>query len=547
MHGPAEIHKLSATQSRTALLAPLNAVPFPQIMIIPIGHDRQKTQRPPIVTYTLVALNVLFFIITLIADSGQEREIRSALQDVITYAEKHPHVVVNEKIEKLVARLGGLEALEFREEMRERRLNLSGGAAQDASLILDQPEMDLLATRLARAWDNYWVNRFGFVPSRHVASVFNYLSCIFLHGGWLHLAGNMLYLMLAGIAIEDLWGRGVYLIFYLCSGVAATLAHYAFEPHSEVPVIGASGAIAGLMGAFMVRHFRARVKFFYAFFFFIRRGTFHIPAYVVLPLWLLQQLFFATLTTQLGLSAGVAFWAHIGGFAFGATVAALLYHGGIELRYLTPQIEAQVSFDKSHVVNEALDLLNNGDADVALPKLQMRLQSRPDDVDTMYALAQAYYQLGHRHEMEALFHQIIRVQPKAGNRDAALNAYGTLLDTYNPDEKRTPLPPREWMLLCDYLKESARPEEASGEYLKLADAYPDQPYAIKALICAAELCLQHLNERERARALFKRAAAMSANSPAWRSRIAAGLVQLESAGSTAKLLNNFQVPDGHEE
>jgi membrane associated rhomboid family serine protease len=515
-------------------------------MIIPIGHDRQKTQRSPVITYTLVALNILFFVISLMADSGQDREIQAALSNLIEYAEKHPQVVISEQVEDLVVQLtGGADLFGFREEMRERRQRQKAGSGYSAAL-LEQPEMDLLAARLVKTWDNYWVNRFGFVPSRHAASLFNYLSCIFLHGGLLHLAGNMLYLMLAGIAIEDLWGRGVYLIFYLLSGMAATLAHYAFEPHSNIPVIGASGAIAGLMGAFMVRHFHARVKFFYAFFFFFRRGTFHIPAYVVLPLWLLQQLFFATMTTQLGISAGVAFWAHIGGFAFGAAVAAILHHGGIELRFLTPQVEAQVSFDKSHIVSEALDKLNSGDAAAALPRLQMRLQMKPDDVETMYALAQAYCQLGRRSEMVALFHQIIRLQLRAGNRDAALSAYGTLLDTYAEGEQPEPLPPREWMRLCDYLKETERPEAAASEYARLAEAYPDQAYAVRALICAAELYLHHLNESERARTLFRRAASHATASPAWRSRIAAGLVQIESSRSTARILNDFQFPDRDE-
>jgi membrane associated rhomboid family serine protease len=512
-------------------------------MIIPIGHDRQKTQRAPVVTYALVALNIFFFAVSMMFDSSQEQEILTALHNVMDYVVEHEQVVVSEKVEDLVVRLSGEES--FRDEMQQRRLQFKEAYGNPA-LLLEQPEVEMLASRLTRAWDNYWVIKYGFVPGRHLFSFFNYLSCIFLHGGLMHLAGNMLYLLLAGIAIEDLWGRAVYPVFYLLSGVAATLAHYVFDPHSETPVIGASGAIAGLMGAFMVRHFHARVKFWYAFFFFLRRGTFHIPAYVVLPLWLLQQLFFATVTTQMSISAGVAFWAHIGGFAFGAAFAAVLHHGGIESRYLTPGIEALVSFDKSHVVNEALDNLNNGDAAAALPRLQMRLQARPDDVNTMYALAQAYYQLGHRPEMVALFHQMIRLHLKAGNREAALDAYGTLLETYAEGERKDPLPAREWMILCDFLKEQNRLEEAAGEYEKLANAYPDQPFAAKALISAAELQLQHLNEREHARDLFHRAAGMHIASSAWRSRIAAGLVQIDNSRSTAKLINNFQFPSQDE-
>ncbi|MEL7099951.1 MAG: rhomboid family intramembrane serine protease [Pseudomonadota bacterium] len=135
----------------------------------------------------------------------------------------------------------------------------------------------------------------------------------FLHGGWLHLAGNMLFLWIFGDNIEDELGHLPYLFFYLASGVAAALAQYAFEPFSPVPMVGASGAIAGVMGAYLLMFPKARVDIFIFFIIFFR--IFPIPAWIMLMLWFGMQFFggLATPTDQ----GGVAYWAHAGGFIAG--------------------------------------------------------------------------------------------------------------------------------------------------------------------------------------------------------------------------------------
>ena len=125
-----------------------------------------------------------------------------------------------------------------------------------------------------------------------------------------------------------------------------------------------------------------------------------------------------------------------------------------------------------------------------------------------------------------MFFQVIRFQLKVGNRDAALNAYGAMLDSYGEGETPDPLPAREWMMLCDYLKELKMPAEAAGEYEKLATFYPDQQFTARALICAAELRLQ-TEDRDRARELFQRAADLAPSAPNWQARIIAGQAQLE--------------------
>ena len=501
-------------------------------IVIPIGHDRQVVQRLPIITFTLIGLNALIFLVTLGINTRQEARLGTALKSVIEYAQEHPDVALSSQAEDRLARLPfSAESIEeVRHAMHQRRANYNNATRYHSSVFDEQPEMDRLSAEFVKAYDGFWLFQYGFVPRYHKTSFFNYLSCMFLHGGWMHLIGNMLFLFLSGIAIEEVWGRGVFTVFYLLSGIGATAAHFVFSSQSTVPTIGASGAIAGLMGAFMVRHFKARVRLAYVYWFLFRfkAGTFEIPAYVVLPFWLLQQLFYATLYQSLGVTGGVAFWAHIGGFLCGALIAAALYHGRIEERFITPQIEAKITFGTSRVVTEAFAHLEKDETQVALRKLSQHLQTHPDDADALLALARTYAQMGERNHEVAAYHRLIRARLKTNDREGGLEAYGSLLDTYAEGEQQHPLPGREWMILCEYLNEQGMRAESVGEYEKLARAYPTEPFAAKALICAAEICFAQLNDATRARDLYHRASTLAPNIPAWRERIAKGLAQIEA-------------------
>jgi membrane associated rhomboid family serine protease len=148
---------------------------------------------------------------------------------------------------------------------------------------------------------------------------------MFLHGGWLHIAGNMLFLWIFGNNVEDRLKRPLFIAFYFLGGLAATALQLAFGPNSTIPNVGASGAIAAVLGAYLVLFPRARV-YTIVFFFFIT--AIELPAVAVLGFWFLLQLF----SGVGGLGAdvnggGVAYWAHVGGFAFGAAVTWLFFRG----------------------------------------------------------------------------------------------------------------------------------------------------------------------------------------------------------------------------
>jgi len=144
------------------------------------------------------------------------------------------------------------------------------------------------------------------------------LTAMFLHGSWSHIIGNMVFLWAFGPEIEDSMGRGRYLAFYLLGGLAATLAQVAASPHSTVPNLGASGAIAAVMGAFLVTYPRDRIKTVLIIFIFVKITL--IPAALLIGFWFLTQLFHAGQVAQVQ-TGGVAYLAHVGGFIFGAVTA----------------------------------------------------------------------------------------------------------------------------------------------------------------------------------------------------------------------------------
>jgi len=181
---------------------------------------------------------------------------------------------------------------------------------------------------------NRLVLMYGVIPARYSPTALVALPArltlapifvsMFLHGGWLHLLGNMLFLFVFGRSIEDRFGHLPFLMLYLISGVAAAVAQILVNSGSRLPSIGASGAIAGVLGAYFISYPGARITTLIPLFIFFWRVQ--IPAILFLGYWFLIQFAagFQTLSIQTATAGGVAWWAHIGGFAAGAFMALVL-------------------------------------------------------------------------------------------------------------------------------------------------------------------------------------------------------------------------------
>lgn len=182
---------------------------------------------------------------------------------------------------------------------------------------------------------NSFINNYGLVPAYLLSSqdtslidrIYPFFTSMFLHGGWLHLIGNMLYLYVFGDNVEDRMGHFKYLLFYLISGFAAAFAQIITNVHSTIPMVGASGSISGVLGAYILFFPKSRILTLVPVFFFIQ--LVEIPAAILLLLWFIIQFFSGVASLAATKNAGgIAFWAHVGGFVAGLVLARFFQKKG---------------------------------------------------------------------------------------------------------------------------------------------------------------------------------------------------------------------------
>src|SRR5229473_3492385 len=300
-------------------------------MIIPIAHEDQRGRRWPYVTIAIIALNVVVFLFTHSKMEAEQRQFAQVQFHILALSARYPDLQLPPEATDMVeafkrehARLYLTLEVPHRRPYDDWDAHLLSGTWTDMIL---QAQLARLTTQLDQFHHNSLAWNYAFHPYHPTA--ISYISANFLHGGWLHLIFNMWFLWLAGTVLEDAWGRLIYPLFYLLAGAVALLVHAGVFSGSIVPVLGASGAVAGLMGAFLVRFAKTRIKLLLFLWLGFRPylHRFSAPAYAVLPVWFVTQLFWALLT---GSGGGVAYWAHIGGFAFGVGAALVLRATGIE-------------------------------------------------------------------------------------------------------------------------------------------------------------------------------------------------------------------------
>lgn len=495
-----------------------------------------EAQRFPYVTLSIVLLNVFFYIITLLVAPKTQMAHYEHETELVEYYLFHSYLDLPETtLQKLspvsqqqidrVTRMNPSEPMRPMSQhpalMNKMLQEMQEGPAYGETdeeyqeriarqRQKEQEELDDLITAFERAYKNSFYIKYGYIPAR--GDVLTIFSSIFLHGGFFHLLFNMLFLWLSGCNIEDLWGRIVYPIFYLTGGILATLAHGMIHPESMIPLIGASGAIAAAMGAFMIRMYDTRIHFVYAFFMFrFHRGRFSAPAYIMLPLWLLQQVW--GVLSAGGSGAGVAFWAHIGGFVFGALVALLFKITGFEEKVLAPNIEKKLVVVDEHLAT-GIEKLQQNDVDGAIEDLKTALQHTPHDPNTLSELSKAYFKKGERKLALREFKRAVYFYMKRGEMQEAAEQY-LELDMEMPELM---LDPPQQMKIAGTLEQRAGQEasqypdakeakqkeyamytHAASAYRKVVAHYQrggkdtlNHPNAIKALNRYGDICLTHL-------------------------------------------------------
>jgi membrane associated rhomboid family serine protease len=424
------------------------------ILIIPVGHEDDTVRRLPWVTFFIIGFCVGVHILVSIQTASVRKDFEKKLVEFASFCLQHPGLEPDR--ETMVRLLGERNAGEFFDALEV--LRVQSGAPAGAHSMEDQARLDELALDLAHTAELVPTRSLGYVPARK--NVLGLLTGMFVHGGWLHLLGNLLFLYLTAPFIEDVWGRPLFLGFYLAAGVFSALMFGLHYPNLTAPLIGASGAIAGVMGAFLVRYWKTRIRFFYLFFMFVR-GTFSAPAFIMLPLWFFLELFNAGAMDALnpGRGGATAHWAHVWGFAFGVGVALLAHRLHLEERYISPKIEAQLNYvdGVSEHLEEALAKKMNRrpeEAFVQALDLARRNPGRADVARVMWSLA---VQTGRESEAAGPFAAFIEREVRRDQLEPALEDFrafrraGTgvtvspgvkvalarrLLETHAPDDAR---------------------------------------------------------------------------------------------------------------
>ena len=432
------------------------------MFVLPIGHEQGSVRRLPWVTFGIMGICVLTLVYSFYPPTMQEQatELIDRLGRLFT---DHPHVQIDEEVADFL--FAGMDE-DTRQAFLEMHRTTRPREESSGRMEEIQREFDRLVGELMALAEALPLRRWGLVPKRPAAETF--VTHMFMHAGVLHLLGNFLILYLAGPFVEDVWGRGLYAGFYVAAGLAAAIVFMVKHPELNVPLVGASGAIAGVMGAFLVRYWNTHIHFFYIFGFMFS-GTFSAPAWVMLPMWFVEQLLMASLSSASMPAGGVAYWAHIGGFTFGVGTALVIRHYRVEERYINAKLDAVINktlVDNS-VVDEALETKMSGNPDRAFAMLHEEVRRQPRNRDVMLALWSVA--LGEKRLAEAapVFLAMIRQELRAGDTRSAIEHWLDLVERV-PDVRASPM---LLVRLAQVLSGSGHQDEAAAALrLALLDA-----------------------------------------------------------------------------
>jgi membrane associated rhomboid family serine protease len=465
-------------------------------MLIPIGHENMTVRRWPIVTFALILINVGAFLATDSAIDKESREMSNLRLHILLLTAMHPELNVPQEAQSLVS--------SFHEKNPEGwdKLNDPTHEPIDAfdveMRLMDDSEklqsmLDELGQDYARATHEFVINKYGFVPATPGKA--SYLTANFLHGNWLHLIGNMWFLWLAGFVLEDAWGRITYTIFYLIAGTAALQFHSWINAGSLIPTIGASGAVAALMGAFWVRFPKIKIEMLWVYFFF-RTRRFNASAYWLLSLWLLVEIFYGTLFGQ---ATGVAHWAHVGGFLFGAVAALIIRYSGIE-RTISAAIDQKVSWTCDPELTRAQEFIDQQKPDEAVAILQKLTSAKPMSFDGWNLLREIYWQ---KQDFPAYLNATLKSCESHLKAHDDVGAWNDCETYRNGGGKQ--LPAGIHFDLCRILENQGNFEGAACEYEKLAADHPSERQCLMAQLAAGRIYLKKLSRPKDALKIYEAA------------------------------------------
>jgi len=396
-------------------------------MIIPYGQERNSVRLLPWVTILIILIS---FIIHLnVKEKNKEiyNKVIRVARKLITYYMNHPYLIIDKKKERNEINYEGESAKErFFKLFRER---FEGDIPDEETVAEEQKKLNEYIDRINDLKEEHPFVKWGFTPVKK--NLKTSITYMFIHGGWIHLLSNLFLLYLVGPYIEDVWGKTMYAASYLIIGVFSAYAFAAHYPNMAGPLIGASGAISGIMGAFLVRFWNAKIKFFFWFWFIW--GKFKAPAWLMIPIWFGNEILTAKEMDSIYQNgSGVAHWAHVWGFVFGVLLAVALSFFKYEQKVVNKKYEEKFTFtDRGFLDYEkALQLKEEGKLEEAFNLLGESAKRDIKNTDVVELLWVIGTDLNRTEEIKDIFKRHIEYELKSDRVEAAHFHYSKLLEAY---------------------------------------------------------------------------------------------------------------------
>ena len=482
------------------------------------------SRRWPYVTLAIVGLNILVFLLThgvLQQEGAQFAEIQSR---TVRLAATHPATpAMTAAQQRLIGSFQHGQPQEWEKLSSTARGPVDAWETESREWDSDRvtQEMIALGQQLNAFERDSLTARFSLYPPR--LTMMSYLTASFLHRSWSHLIFNLLFIWLAGAVLEEVWGWQILLGFYVLASAAAVWSYTIVYPDTAIPLMGASGSLAAVMGVLLIRFPKTRMM----------RGTalwsvrprlmrFSSPVYVLFPVWVVAEMAAASLISETG---SLGYWAQGGAFAFGIVVGLAMRLTGID-KHLEEVSEAEEGWTADPHIVKAGEYLEKGRLDFAIAEVNAQIAEKPASVEAHEMLVSLHLQkkdiLGYLKALEARCDLRIKMH----NPEAAWQDY---LDYGNAGGRK--MPADTWLELCRIAEGQESWERAVSEYQQLADFWPASRASIVALIAAGRLNAQH-GRADEAKRFYVAAQTSTVPHADWDETIRKGLEKVTAPAKT---------------
>jgi membrane associated rhomboid family serine protease len=396
---------------------------------VPLGIEGGEVRLPVVGLGILVACLVGFAVTSLREPNPGGVDVPSA-SAALEYWQAHPYLELSAAFRQRLLGRTGAEAMERRRQAFAAR---HPATPRPSVLEAEQAQLDELTQAALAASRETLFRRLALSSQRGLWQP-GWVTHLFLHVGWMHLLGNMVFLAAVALLLEDAWGRGRFLAFYLAGGVVSGAAQYLLDRGTGMVLVGASGAVSACIGAAMVRFASRRMRVGYLL--FVRAGTFTMPVWLWGVCWGGDQV----LELVTDASPGVAVLAHVAGLGFGAAVAGLMKLSGADRELVaTDEADGRLLPSYTREVQEANEALARGDAQRARELYELARASDSNDVDALWGLASL--DLREQRKPQALAHleRLLAQLGRTGQREQAKDAARFIVEATQPGEVRPAL------------------------------------------------------------------------------------------------------------